>query len=89
LQGNFNQTAFNLLIGIYNESYWIIRPERPEGAAVLQELQTVQNAIGNAQDDLRNNNILKALQELNSAAVEVLKLNQRDSLAEEATEESE
>jgi hypothetical protein len=77
------------LIGIYNESYRMIRPTRPEGAAVLHELQTVQNAIGDAQDDLRNNNILKALQELNSAAVEVLKLNQQNSLVEEATEESE
>ena len=45
----------------------MVRLARPEGAAVLQELQTVQNAIDDAQDDLRNNNILKALQELNSA----------------------
>jgi hypothetical protein len=67
----------------------MVRLAGPEGAAVLQELQTAQNAIDDAQDDLRNNSILKALQELNSAAVEVLKLNQRDSLAEEATEESE
>ena len=57
----------------------MIRPTRPEGAAVLQELQelqTAQNTINNAQDD-RSNNILKALQELNYAAEENLKLNQQ------------
>jgi gamma-glutamyl phosphate reductase len=67
----------------------MVRLAGPKGATVLQELQTAQNAINDAQDDLRNNNILKVLQELNSAAVEVLKLNQQDSLAEETTEESE
>ena len=90
MQGNFNQTAFNLLIGINNESYRMVRLAGPEGAAVLQEpqeLQTAQNAIDDAQDD-RRDNILKALQELNSVAVEVLKLNQQDSLVEEAIEES-
>jgi hypothetical protein len=78
------------LIGIDNESYRMVRLAGPKGATVLQELQTAQNAIDEPpQGDLRNNNILKALQELNSAAVEVLKLNQQNSLAEEATEESE
>ena len=38
----------------------------------LQELQTAQNTINNAQDD-RSNNILKALQELNYAAEENVK----------------
>lgn len=65
----------------------MVRLAGPKGATVLQELQTAQNAINDAQDDLRNNNILRALQELNSAVVEVLKLNQQNSLVEEATEE--
>jgi hypothetical protein len=62
LQENFNQTAFNLLIGINNESYMMVRLAGRKGAAVLQELQTAQNVIDDPQGDLGNNNILKALQ---------------------------
>jgi CHASE3 domain sensor protein len=87
LQGNFNQTTFGHLSDISNELFRIERLAGPEGLAVMKELQPLQNIIDRAQDALRNHDNPKALQELNSADVEVLKLNQQVPATEEPPED--
>jgi hypothetical protein len=49
----------------------------------------VQNAIDSAQDAIRNNDIAKALQDLGSADIVVLRLNQHVMTTEEPPEEQE
>jgi CHASE3 domain sensor protein len=87
LTGNFNQTTFEDLSSISNEIFRIQRLAGPEGAAVMKELQPLQNIIDSAQDALRNHDNPKALQNINSADVEILKLNQKLPTAEEPPEE--
>jgi hypothetical protein len=89
LHGKFNQTAFNLLSDVNNDLFRMVRLAEPESAAVMQELQTVQTAIDSAQDAIRNNDIAKALQDLGSADIEVLRLNQQVMTAEGPPEEQE
>jgi hypothetical protein len=90
LHGKFNQTAFNLLSDVNNDLFMMVRLAGPESAAVImQELQPLQTAIDSAQDAIRNNDIAKALQDLGSADIVVLRLNQQVMTAEEPPEEQE
>jgi CHASE3 domain sensor protein len=87
LQGKFNQTAFNLLSDVNNDLFRMVRLAGPDSAAVMQELQPMQTAIDSAQDAIRNNDIAKALQDLGSADIVVLRINQQVMTAEGPPEE--
>jgi CHASE3 domain sensor protein len=89
LQGNFNQTAFFRLSDVSNQLFKIVRVAGPEGAAIMIELQPLQDTIDSAQDALRDKDNPKALQGINSADLEVFKLKQQASPTEEAPEASE
>jgi hypothetical protein len=87
LTGNFNQTTFRHLSDISNDLFRIQSLAGPVGAAIMKELQPLQNIIDSAQDALRNHDNPKALQQINSADVEVLKLNQKLPTTEGASED--
>lgn len=89
LQRNSNQTAFFDLSDVSNQLFKIVRVAGPEGAAVMIELQPLQDIIDSVQDALRDKDNPKALQGINSADLEVFKLKQQASPTEEVPEASE
>ena len=55
--------------------------------AVLQQFKPLQDSIDSTRDALRNNDTAKALQQLNTADVELLKITQQLPSGEEGEEE--
>ena len=87
LHGNNSQKVFVELNDVSEKLFKMERLAGPESNAAMKELQPLQNTIDNAQDALRNKDNDKALDGINSADVELLKLRQQVPTAEEPAEE--
>ncbi|HEU4822033.1 MAG TPA: hypothetical protein VFS97_01270, partial [Nitrososphaeraceae archaeon] len=57
--------------------------------AVMQQFKPLQDSIDSTRDVLRNNDTVKALQQLDTADVELLKITQQLTPGEEEGEEEE
>jgi NhaP-type Na+/H+ or K+/H+ antiporter len=90
LQTNDTTAAYDAVNSAGSELFGLANDQGEQNMkAVLQQFKPLQDSIDSTRDDLRNNDTAKALQQLNTADVELLKITQSLPSGEQEEEEEE
>jgi hypothetical protein len=90
LQTNDTTAAYDAVNSAESELFGLANDQGEQNMkAVMQQFKPLQDSIDSIRDTLRNNDTAKALQQLNTADVELLKITQQLPPAEEEGEEEE
>ena len=88
LQTNDTTAAYNAVNSAGSELFGLANDQGEQNMkAVLQQFKPLQDSIDSIRDALRNNDNTKALQQLNTADVELLKITQSLPSGEQEEEE--
>ncbi|HEU4823364.1 MAG TPA: hypothetical protein VFS97_08070, partial [Nitrososphaeraceae archaeon] len=90
LQTNDTTAAYDAVNSVDNELFGLANDQGEQNMkAVMQQFKPLQDSIDSTRDVLRNNDTAKALQQLDTADVELLKITQQLTPGEEEGEEEE
>src|SRR5215216_3298074 len=90
LQTNDTTAAYDAVNSAGSELFGLANDQGEQNMkAVMQQFKPLQDSIDSTRDDLRNNDTAKALQQLNTADVELLKITQQLPPGEQEGEEEE
>lgn len=90
LQTNDTTAAYDAVNSAESELFGLANDQGEQNMkAVMQQFKPLQDSIDSIRDTLRNNDTAKALQQLNTADVELLKITQQLPPGEEEGEEEE
>ena len=90
LQTNDTTAAYDAVNSAGSELFGLANDQGEQNMkAVLQQFKPLQDSIDSTRDALRNNDTAKALQQLNTADVELLKITQQLPPGEQEGEEEE
>ena len=88
LQTNDTTAAYDAVNSAGSELFGLANDQGEQNMkAVMQQFKPLQDSIDSTRDDLRNNDTAKALQQLNTADVELLKITQSLPPGEQEGEE--
>ena len=88
LQTNDTTAAYDAVNSAGSELFGLANDQGEQNMkAVMQQFKPLQDSIDSTRDDLRNNDTAKALQQLNTADVELLKITQQLPSGEQEGEE--
>ena len=88
LQTNDTTAAYDAVNSADNTLFGLANDQGEQNMkAVMQQFKPLQDSIDSTRDALRNNDTAKALQQLNTADVELLKITQKLPSGEEGEEE--
>lgn len=90
LQTNDTTAAYDAVNSAESELFGLANDQGEQNMkAVMQQFKPLQDSIDSTRDVLRNNDTVKALQQLDTADVELLKITQQLTPGEEEGEEEE
>jgi hypothetical protein len=90
LQTNDTTAAYDAVNSAESQLFGLANGQGEQNMkAVMQQLKPLQDSIDSTRDALRNNDTVKALQQLDTADVELLKITQKLPPGEEGEEEEE
>jgi hypothetical protein len=90
LETNDTTAAYDAVNSAESELFGLANDQGEQNMkAVMQQFKPLQDSIDSIRDTLRNNDTAKALQQLNTADVELLKITQQLPTGEEGEEEEE
>jgi hypothetical protein len=90
LQTNETTAAYDAVNSAESELFGLANDQGEQNMkAVMQQFKPLQDSIDSTRDALRNNDTVKALQQLDTADVELLKITQKLPPGEEGEEEEE
>ena len=88
LQTNDTTAAYNAVNSAGSELFGLANDQGEQNMkALMQQFKPLQDSIDSTRDDLRNNDTAKALQQLDTADVELLKITQQLPSGEQEGEE--
>jgi hypothetical protein len=88
LQTNDTTAAYDAVNSVDSELFGLVSGQGEQNMkAVMQQFKPLQDSIDSTRDALRNNDTVKALQQLDTADVELLKITQQLPPGEEEGEE--